>query len=140
MKSGISIAVWKISVALYLFANGVLGLQKKTLRTAFSKSDFREILEKLNFKGDTLNTFVIILSVIAIIAGVILLLELFQVQIPILDTLIFIIAIVWAVVIVVELIGLFRNDFFKDIYKSLAVLSVHVMILSSILHASKKFA
>jgi membrane-bound ClpP family serine protease len=139
MKSGFSIVLWKIAVALYLFANGVLGLQKKTWSNFFEQSDFQGILSRIGFKGDTLSTFVAILSVIAIVAGAILILELFKVRIPILDTLIIIIAIVWAVFIVVELFGWFKNDF-DHFYKSIAVISVHVMILSSILYASKRFA
>jgi hypothetical protein len=119
---------------LYLFLFVLLGVQQKLA----SKGDFYEILKKLSFKGDTLNVFTTILSVIAILAGVILILELFQVQVPVLDTLVLIIGILWAVIIVVELVGWF-TDGFKEFYKSLVVFSVHIMIFSSLLHASKKF-
>jgi hypothetical protein len=91
--------LWKISVALYLIANGVLGLQK------YAGGDFTIIFKRMNFSGDMLNLFVLAASIVALVAGVAILLEMFNVQLSFLDTLVFIIAIIWLVYVVIEIIG-----------------------------------
>jgi len=130
MKDGIGIFLWKISVALYLIANGVLGLS--------SGGDFRIIFNRIGFSGSTLSLFVTVASVIALVAGIAILLEMFQIQLSFLDTLIFIIAIIWAVYVVIEVIS-WATSGFKDLWKELQMLAVHIMVLASLLIASKKF-
>jgi len=132
MKEGIGIFLWKISVALYLIANGALGLAK------YSGGDFSIIFKRMGFGGDTLNLFVVVASVIALVAGIAILLEMFQVQLSFLDTLIFIIAIIWAVYVAIEIISWVRVGF-KDLWQTLQMLAVHTMVLASLLIASKKF-
>jgi len=127
MKDGIGIFLWKISVALYLIVNGIFGV------TQNSKGDFSIIFGKL-FKGDV-GVLVVIAGVIALVAGIALLLEMFNVEIPILDTLIFIIAIIWAVYVVVEVITWVKEGFGLETLQRLAV---HLMVLASLLIASKK--
>jgi hypothetical protein len=134
MKGGLSIFLWKLSVALYLIANGVLGLQK------YTSGDFYVILDRMGIRGNN-NFVVILLSVIALVAGILMLLEMFEIKVPIIDTLILIIAIVWVVFIVIEIIswitkGLGNNSFFHV----LQMLAVHLMVLASLLLASKKFS
>jgi hypothetical protein len=132
MKAGIGVFLWKISVALYLIANGVLGVQK------YSGGDFMIIFKRMGFGGDTLNMFVVIAGVIALIAGVAILLEMFQIRLSFLDTLILIIAIIWVVYVVIEIISWVTSGF-KDFWGSLQMLAVHLMVLASLLIASKKF-
>jgi len=135
MSDGIGQFLWRISVALYLIANGVLGLTKKYV----GKSDFNIIFQRIGFKGDTLSIFVAVASVIALVAGIALLLEMFQVQLSFLDTLIFIVAIIWAVYVVIEVVSWVTGGF-KDssIWYVLQMLAVHLMVLASLLIASKK--
>jgi hypothetical protein len=135
MKGGIGIFLWKVSVALYLIANGVLGLQKKF----FNQGDFHIIFKRMGFGGDTLSLFVTIASVIALVAGICILLEMFEVQISFLDTLILIIAIVWIVYVVIEIIGWVTKGSDRSFFSTLQMLAVHTMVLSSLLIASKKF-
>jgi len=133
MKDGLGIFLWKISVALYLIANGVLGLQK------WSNGDFYIIFNRMGFSGDTRSIFVGIVSVVALVAGIAIILEMLNVSIPILDTLILIIAIIWAVYVVVEIFGWVtgkaRDDSFFFILQRLGV---HLMVLANLLIASKK--
>ena len=129
MKDGIGVFLWKISVALYLIANGVLGL------TNYSGGDFDIIFSRMNFP----DIFVTIASVIALVAGILILLEMLNVKVSFLDTLILIIAIIWAVYVVIEIIGWITNGKSENLWHVLQMLAVHIMVLASLLIASKKF-
>jgi len=133
MKDGLGIFLWKISVALYLIANGVLGLLRTT------GGDFDIIFRRFGFGGDTLNLFIIIAGVIALVAGAALLLEMLNIKIPMLNTLIFIIALIWVVYVIVGIISWIMGGF-NDIWNTLQRLAVHIMVLASLMIASKKFS
>ena len=132
MKDGIGIFIWKLSVALYLLANGALGLMRAR------GGDFDIIFGKLGFKGDTLNAFVIIAGIIALVAGIAILLDMFDVSLPFLNTLVFIVAIIWAVYILVNIISRFTGGM-GDFWHFLQRFAVHSMVLGSLLVASKRF-
>jgi len=132
MKNGLGIFIWKISVALYLIANGILGLQK------WSGGDFMVIFRRMNFTGNTLDIFVAIASVIAFIAGIALILEIFDIKISFLETLILIVAIIWAVYVTIEIISWITGGF-KDFWYLLQMLAIHLMVLGSLLAATRKF-
>ena len=127
MKDGLGIFLWKISVALYLIANGVLGLT--------GGGDFKTIFGAIGLHS---SVFVIIAGVIALVAGIAILLEMFNITFSFLETLIFIIAIIWAVFFVIEIIAWIPN-LGKDLWHILQKLAVHLMVLASLLVASKKF-
>ena len=127
MKEGIGAFLWKISVALYLIANGFLGLS--------TGGDFKIIFSRIGLGN---NIFVIIAAVIALIAGVMILLEMFNIKFSILDTLILIVAIIWAVYVVINIIGWIGTGF-ANFWGVLQMLAVHLMVLASLLIASKKF-
>jgi hypothetical protein len=128
MKDGLGVFLWKISVALYLIANGVLGLINNRA------GDFATIFGRIGLGG---GLFVTIASVIALVAGIAILLEMFNIKLSFLDTLIFIVAIIWAVYIVVEIISWTKG--FDNFWHVLQMLAVHLMVLGSLLIASKKF-
>jgi len=134
MKDSLGIFLWKISVALYLIANGVLGLSK----SLFNKGDFWVIFNRIGFKGDALSVFVAIASVVALIAGIAIILEMLSLQISFLDVLIFIIAIIWAVYIVIEIIGWITGKGNENLWSTLQRLAVHLMVLANLLIASKR--
>jgi len=125
--AGIVNFVWKISVALYLMATGILGISKG--------GNLNEIFGAINLSG---SIFVVIAGVIALIAGVLLLLEMFNIKVPILDTLIFIVAIIWAVFIVLMLIQWIASGL-GNIWVTLQQLGIYVMVFASLLIASKRF-
>ena len=132
MKVGIGNFLWKISVALYLIANGVLGLSK------YSGGDFNTIFRRMGFSGDTLNLFVVVASIIALVAGIAILLEMLNIKLPFLDTLLFIVAIIWAVYIVIEIVAWITKGRSENLWYILQMLAVHLMVLASLLVASKK--
>ncbi|MDR0323489.1 MAG: hypothetical protein LBI12_03460 [Treponema sp.] len=130
MKEGIGTFLWKISVALYLIANGVLGLSKG--------GDFKIIFDHL-LKGNA-GIFIIIAGVIALVAGVAIILEMFNIKLSFLETLIFIIAIIWVVFVIVELVTWITGGYSgSNLWHVLQKLAVHLMVLASLLIASKKF-
>ena len=119
---GIGVVIWKIAVALYLLATGVLGLGGGgALAGTF-------------FLGSGI--FLTITSIIAFIAGLFLLLEMFNIKLAILDILILIIAIIWAVFTVLFIISWVTGGFG---WEGLATIGVYIMVLASLLVASKKF-
>jgi hypothetical protein len=132
MNKGISVFLWQLAVALYLIANGVLGLQR------WSGGDFLIIFKRMGFSGNALSTVVVIASIIAFLAGVAVILELFSIELPFLDTLVFIVAIIWAVYIVIEIVSWLTGGL-KDFFHELQLLAVHIMVLASLLTASKRF-
>ena len=132
MRDGIGIFIWKLSVALYLIANGVLGVMRAR------SGDFDIIFRRLGFTGDTLNIFVIVAGVIAILAGIAILLEMFDISLPFLSLLIFIVAIIWAVYIIINIISWFTGGM-GDFWHFLQRLAVHSMVLGSLLVASRRF-
>jgi len=132
MNDGIGRKLWTISVALYLIANGVLGLTK------WAGGDFDIIFRRMKFSGGTLSFFVTVASVIALIAGIFILIEMFGKNIRLLDTLILIVAIIWAVYVVIEIISWVTGGF-DNLWHVLQMLAVHLMVLASLLIASKRF-
>jgi ABC-type branched-subunit amino acid transport system permease subunit len=127
--AGIGVFLWKISVALYLIANGVLGLGKK--------GDFKIMFDRM-FNNETAGTFAVIAGVIALVAGIAIILEMLNIKLSFLDTLILIIAIIWVVYIVIEIFAWLTkgND---GLWPTLQMLAVHLMVLASLLIASRKF-
>jgi hypothetical protein len=125
--AGIGNLLWTLSVALYLIANGVLGLKKG------SEGDFEVIFSKIGINNSLI---VQIAAIISLVAGIALLLYIFNIKLSFLDTLIFIIAIIWAVYIVVEIFSWLKGDFSWLIIQRLAV---HLMVFASLLIASRKF-
>ena len=132
MSRGITGFLWQLSVSLYLIANGVLGLQK------WSGGDFSLIFRRLGFRGNGLSTMIVVASIIAFLAGIAILLDLFSVELPFLNTLVFIIAIIWIVYIVIEIVSWVTTGF-KDFFPEIRMLAVQIMVLGSLLMASKKF-
>jgi len=130
MRDGIGIFLWKISVALYLIANGVLGLATR------GGGDFHIILTNTMGLPAIIATIV---AVISLVAGICVLLEMFGIEIPFLNTLILIIAIIWAIYVVIGLISWFTNRGNLEFWSMLQRLAVHTMVLGSLLVASKRF-
>ena len=126
------INLWKIAVALYLIVNGLLGLTAKA-------GDFYIIFYRLEMNRDILSIFAMVASIIALVAGFLILLEMFHVEISILDTLLLIIAIIWAVYVIVEIVTWFKEGVKNNFLPNLQMLSVHIMVLGSLLMASKRF-
>jgi hypothetical protein len=133
MNRSAGVFLWQLSVALYLIANGVLGIDKG--------GDFAVIYRTVLGRGDVTTFLAIITGVIALVAGLALVLDLLQIKLSFLYLFIFIVFIVWAVYIVVECIyWLNSGGFSKDLWHVLQMLAVHLMVLGSLLTASRKLS
>ncbi|MDR0389730.1 MAG: hypothetical protein LBH73_06635 [Spirochaetaceae bacterium] len=131
MNRSLGTVLWQLSVGLYLIANGVLGIDKG--------GDFAIIYRTVFGRGEATTFLAIITGIIALIAGIALILELFQLRLSFLYLFIFIVFIVWAIYIVVECIYWFNSGAFtKDLWHVLQMLAVHLMVLGSLLTASRK--
>jgi len=132
---GICGTIWQLAAALYLFANGVLGLQGGGGILRGGSGVFHEILHRMGFRGDTLGVFLVILSVIAIVAGIAIVLNLFGIEFPFSGIVTLVVAIVWIVYIVITLFSWITGGF-GNFFQELSMLAVNAMILASLLTAS----
>ncbi|MCL2382134.1 MAG: hypothetical protein FWC64_11220 [Treponema sp.] len=133
MNRGLCGFLWQLAAILYLLANGAMGLQKT------SGGIFWEILSRIGFRGDALDLLVIVLSAVALAAGIAVLLDLFSVELPFLNILVFIVTVVWVVYIVVALVSWWVTGGAGEFFRELAALAVNGMVLASLLSASKRF-
>ena len=132
VKIGIGDYFWKISVALYLLTNCALEVMK------YPGGDLRFIFSQIGLAN---SDFLMVAGIIALIAGIAVLCELFHIEIPQLNTLIFIIAIIWAICVIVEIFGWMKGGFGSGaaLWSKFKMLSIHLMVLSSLLIASGRF-
>jgi hypothetical protein len=133
MTRGVGAFLWQIAVGLYLFANGILGIQKG--------GDFAIIYRAAFGRGDLTAILITVTGVVALVAGLAVIVDLFGIELNFINTLLFIIAIVWAVYLVIEIVSWVRGVLFKNdtLFHVVQLLAVHLMVLGSLLTASKKF-
>ena len=136
----LGVMLLNIAVALYLFANGIIGIANE--KTIFGErgGEFGKMAATIFGKGDFTNVVTIILSIFAIAAGVFLLLALFKIEVPITDLILFIFVIVWAVfIVIIDIINPISNS--KDIkfLEYLVQLSAHLMVLGALVTSTKRF-
>jgi len=137
MNKSIGPVILQISVALYLFATGILGMSG---RNWFREGEIRRAVSAV-FKDDFAEVVIIIISVCAIAAGALLLLELVKVHFAITELLLIILMIVW--VIFIFMIDIYyplnnrpRNFNFVEYLRGLGA---HLMVLGGMACAVKKF-
>ena len=138
MDKSIGNLVLNISVALYLFATGILGFSGRTLLPS-SNPEIRQAVSAL-FRGDLAEILIVVLSIMAIAAGVFIILRLLNISIPLIDLLLVILAIVWVVFIVMIDIVAPLNARSKPAFISwLLGFSSHLMVLGGILLSTERF-
>ena len=136
MNKSIGFFLLQVSVALYLFATGVLGLSGKTW---FREGEIRRAVTSIFKDGNVAEIIIIVLAVCAVAAGVLLILELFRIEFPITELLLIILMIVWVVFIV--MVDIYhplttRGSNFVDILRSLGS---HLMVLAGMACISRRF-
>jgi len=131
--SGVGSFIWKISVALYLLASGAMALFGSMADQIFNAGGYINIAASV-FNGNQI--VIAIIAVISFCAGLFIILEMLGISIPIVDTLIFIIAIIFAVIAVLAIVAWLKAGFG---WAALANISVILMILGSLIIASKRF-
>ena len=141
MNKGIGVLIINISVALYLFATGILGFSNKggKIGSAISGNEIRQAVNAI-FKGDVANVVSIIFAILAIIAGVLILLKLFSIAIPSMELILIIIGIFWLVfIILIDIVAPLNRKGDGDFLLWLRVICPHLMVLGSIILSTDHF-
>jgi hypothetical protein len=135
-RGGIGIILMNIAVAAYLFATGIIGIGEK--RWFSDGGEIRKAVGSL-FSCDFANVLVIILSVLAIAAGIFVLLKLLGVAFKMSDLILVILAIAWLVfIIMIDIIQPLKHkgtnfvDWLRDF-------GAHLMVLSGMLLSMNRF-
>ncbi|MCL2214016.1 MAG: hypothetical protein FWC06_02285 [Treponema sp.] len=126
-KDGIGVFLWKLAVALYLIANGVLGLM--------GGGDYHTILTGTMKFPSIIAT---IIAVLSLIAGIMVVIEMFGKTIRILDYIALGLAVIWAAYIVIGIISWVTSPGNTTIWYMLQRLGVHTMVLGSLLITARK--
>jgi hypothetical protein len=124
-----------LAVALYLFATGVMGILKE------AENEIGFAVDEI-FKGGgrVPEVLTIVLSVVAIAAGIFLIIKLFGVSISNTEMLLIILAVVWVVfILMIDIIGPLSSDNKPPLLPWIRTLGAHAMVLAAILMGTSKF-
>ena len=135
MKKGIGFILLNCSVAAYLIATGILGITTKSggeIRTAVKN------LGELG-RGDFAEIIIVILAVLAIAAGVFILIKFFGISVGITENLLLILAITWVIFILMIDIAPLLNGKGPGFVEFLRMIGSHVMVLAGITLATERF-
>jgi sterol desaturase/sphingolipid hydroxylase (fatty acid hydroxylase superfamily) len=135
MNRSISVFLLNISVALYLFATGILGLSGKSW---FKEGEIRRAVTGI-FKGDFAEILIVVLAILAIAAGVFILLKLFGIEIPLAEISLIVLAIVWLVFIILVDVIYPLNHRGANLVDWLRSIGSHLMALGGITLATERF-
>jgi len=125
-----------IAVSLYLFANGILGINNKW----FNKGDFYKMVSTIFGSGDFTKVLTVVLSVCAIVAGVFLLLSIFKNDIAITELILLVFIILWVIfIVIVDVIHPLSSKIKEDSLSYLLHLSAHLMVLGALISSTKRF-
>jgi len=135
MNKGLGFTLLSFSVAIYLFATGIMDITLK------GHGEIKAAVLSLikDDASDLYKVLVIVLSLLAIAAGIFILLKFFGIQVEVIEKLLFVLAITWAVFIfMIDIVPLFKNDRINFVF-FLKSFGYHVMALSGILLATERF-
>jgi len=124
-----------IAVTLYLFVNGIFGFTNR------NNSEFYTMVRTIGFpwRKDFDNALIIVLSVCAIIAGVLLLVSVFRNDVTVINVILFIFIALWvAFIVIVDIIDPLSSSKF-DLLTYLKRLSAHLMVLGALFTSTKHF-
>jgi hypothetical protein len=125
-----------IAVSLYLFANGIIGINNKFL----DKGDFYKMVSTIFGSGKFTNGLTVVLSVCAIVAGVFLLLSIFKNDIALTELILLVFIILWVVfIVIVDIINPLSSKIKEDILTYLLHLSAHIMVLGALISSTRRF-
>ena len=134
MNKSIGLFILQISVALYLFATGILGLTGNWYRDG----EIRRAVSAI-FRGNIAEIIIVIIAICAVAAGVLLLLDLFNIELEILDLVLLILMIVWVVFIFLVDIYYPLNNRVSNFVDYLRQLGSHLMVLGGMACVSRRF-
>jgi len=133
MDRGIGSILLNFSVAAYLFATGILGITKN------SASEITVAVNSLLGRGDFADIIIVILAVLAIAAGVFILIKFFGISVGITEMLLIILAITWVVFIIMIDIAYPLNHKGTNFVNWLRSIGSHVMVLAGIMLSTERF-
>jgi hypothetical protein len=119
----------------YFFATGITGI---TRRGFFADGEIRRAVTSL-FSGDFAELLIVILAVLALAAGVLILLKFFGITMAITELLLIILAITWAVFILMIDIVYPLNHRGTVFIDWLRTIGSHVIVLAGITLATERF-
>jgi hypothetical protein len=129
-KGGLGVFVMNIAVAVYLFATGIIGFR--------SGGEIRNAVASL-FKGDFADILVVVLAVLAVVAGVFILLKLFGLVFPMSNLILIILAIAWLVfIIMIDIVH--ALNYRPDFVEWLKTIGAHLMVLGGMLLATDRLS
>jgi len=124
-----------LAVALYLFAAGVMGILKETENEIGSA-----VSEIFKGGGSVPEVLIIVLSVVAIAAGIFLILKVFGISISNTEMLLIILAVVWLIfILMIDVIYPLSSDHKPPFLPWLQQIGSHAMVLAAILMGTSKF-
>jgi len=136
MNKSIGLFLLNIAVGIYLLATGILGL---TGRKFFPDGEIRRAVTAL-FKGDFAEILIVVLSILAVAAGVFVLMKFFGIVIPITELMLVILAIVWVVfIIMIDIVYPLNHNRGVNFVDWLRGLGAHLMALGGIALATERF-
>jgi uncharacterized membrane protein YphA (DoxX/SURF4 family) len=124
-----------IAVSLYLFVNGILGFANR------NNSEFYTMVRTMGFPWEKTfdNALIIVLSVCAIIAGVLLLVSVFRNDVMVINVILFIFIVLWvAFIVIVDIINPLSSNKVEPL-SYLKQLSAHFMILGALFTSTRRF-
>jgi hypothetical protein len=147
MKRSLGAYIIHTAVALYLLADGILGLAEQSLwqraRLALGRTSGNEIVDTLVRvfgNGDLTRTLIILFALLAVAGGLFLLLELFGIKIRAVNVIILIFLVVWLVFIALsDLVYVLRDTRNFVFLPWLRVFASHLVVLGALISASHKF-
>jgi len=131
MNKGIGFLLLNFSVAIYLFATGILGI------TRFSDGEIRRAVSSI-FRGNFAEILIVILSILAIAAGAFILIKFFGISIAITELLLIVLAITWVVfILMIDIVYPLGHK--TNFVEWLRSFGSHVMVLAGIILATARF-
>jgi len=135
MNRNLAGTVLNFGVAIYLLATGILGLAGKSF---FSDGEIRKAVTSI-FSGNFAEILIVILAIVAIAAGVFILLKFFGIVIPVTELLLVILTIVWVIfIIMVDIIAPLSGKGMNFV-DWLRILGSHLVVLAGIALATERF-
>jgi len=125
-----------IAVSLYLFVNGILGFAN------VSRSEFYTMVNTMGFPWgrDFDIALAIVLSICAIVAGVLLMVSVFRNDVMAINVILFIFIALWvAFIVIMDIINPVLNKNRFDALAYFKQLSAHLMILGALFTSTKRF-
>ena len=131
----IGLALLNLSVALYLFTNGIFGFIR-------DRGEFGTMVRTIFGRGDSSDVIIAVLSVCAIMAAALLLLSLFRIDVPITDVFVLIFIIIWLIfIVIIDIINPITSRdslFHRSLLDYIRQLAAHLMVLGALISTTKR--